>query len=68
MLAVIGPDWATVSDSHGRPRLSDPGDVVRMEIATALQTGKPVIPVLVGGASMPDEASAAVGHRTVGAP
>ena len=30
VLAVIGPDWATVSDSQGRPRLSDPGDVVRM--------------------------------------
>ena len=54
VLAVIGPDWATVSDSQGRQRLSDPGDVVRMEIATALHTGKPVIPVLVGGASMPD--------------
>ncbi len=54
VLAVIGPDWAMVSDSQGQPRLSDPDDVVRMEIATALRTGKPVIPVLVGGASMPD--------------
>ena len=55
VVAVMGPDWATVSDSQGRPRLSDPGDVVRMEIAAALRTGKPVVPVLVGGASMPDE-------------
>ena len=51
VLAVIGPDWAMVSDSQGQPRLSDPADVVRMEIATALRTGKPVIPVLAGGAA-----------------
>jgi hypothetical protein len=54
-LAVIGPRWATMPNEHGAPRLSEPDDVVRMEIAVALRAGKPVIPVLVGGASMPTE-------------
>jgi TIR domain len=54
VLAVIGPDWATVPNERGVARLSEPDDVVRMEIGAALRAGKPVIPVLVGGASMPN--------------
>ena len=39
---------------HGAPkRINDPDDPVRMEIATALDDGLPIIPVLVNGASMP---------------
>lgn len=52
VLVVIGPRWLDARDMRGR-RLDDPGDYVRREIALALASGKPVIPVLVGGATMP---------------
>jgi hypothetical protein len=53
LLAIIGPEWATVTDKSGKPRLEDPTDWVRTEIATALTRKIRVIPVLVGGASVP---------------
>jgi hypothetical protein len=55
LLVVMGPQWATVPDDHGLPRIADPDDYVRLEVETAL--GRPdvtVIPVLVAGAEMPD--------------
>jgi len=54
LLAVIGPDWLAACDEHGR-RLEDPRDLVRVEIASALKRDIPVVPVLVGGATMPSE-------------
>lgn len=54
VLAVIGPQWAEIRDAVGRRRLEDEGDYVRREIARALATGLRVVPVLVGGAAMPD--------------
>jgi hypothetical protein len=54
-LVIIGPAWLTVSNDHGRPRLMDPVDYVRLEVETALQTGHPVIPVIVSNASLPKE-------------
>jgi hypothetical protein len=53
LLAMIGPKWATVADKSGKPRLEDPNDWVRVEIAAALKRKIRVIPVLVGGASVP---------------
>ena len=53
VLAVIGPDWLTDRDEHGRRRLDLATDTVRIELATALRRPGPVIPVLVGGAIMP---------------
>lgn len=50
---VIGPGWLSATDKHGRRRLDDPHDIVRLEIATALALGKRVIPVLVEGTVMP---------------
>ncbi len=55
LIAVIGSDWLQVSDASGARRLDDPSDMVRLEIATALERGIPVIPVLVRGAQMPRE-------------
>lgn len=55
VLVMIGPRWLDAKTSAGR-RLDEPGDFVRMEIGAALASGKPVIPVLVGGAAMPAEA------------
>lgn len=53
VLVMIGPRWLDAVGGDGRPRLDDPGDYVRLEVATALQRRIPVIPVLVEGAAMP---------------
>jgi len=50
LLAIVGQHWA------GDPRLQDEGDFVRIEVESALNSGRDdvlVIPVLVGNASMP---------------
>jgi hypothetical protein len=53
LLALIGDEWLTITDEHGRRRLDDPDDFVRLEIEAALARKVRVIPILVGGASMP---------------
>ena len=53
ILAVIGPRWLDAIDAHGNRRLDDPDDFVRIEIESALNQNKRVIPVLVGEARMP---------------
>jgi uncharacterized membrane protein YhaH (DUF805 family) len=52
-IAVIGPNWASVTDAAGRRRLDSPDDYVRLEIEAALKRDIRVIPVLVDGAQMP---------------
>lgn len=52
-LVVIGPSWASSVDREGRRRIDRPDDILHREQALALQSGRPVIPVLVGGALMP---------------
>jgi len=52
VLVLIGPLWFA---ARQRRRLADPKDVLRQEIATALQgRRRKVVPVLLGGASLPD--------------
>jgi hypothetical protein len=53
LLAIIGPNWLDARDEHGKRRLDDPKDFVRIEIAAALQRNIPVIPILLDGAPMP---------------
>jgi len=53
VLAVIGRGWLDARDASGRRRLDDPDDFVRIEIASALDQGKRVVPVLVNDAAMP---------------
>lgn len=53
MVVVIGPDWLTLKRADGQPRIHDPGDFVRLEVALGLQREMAVYPVLVGGATMP---------------
>jgi hypothetical protein len=55
-LVVIGPAWLTSTDAQGKRRLDDPQDWVRVETRLLLQRGIRVIPVLVGGAQMPQAA------------
>ena len=53
MLVVIGRNFLAV-DADGRPRLENPSDFVRLEIGAGLTfPDTRVIPVLVGGATMP---------------
>ncbi|MGE0811764.1 MAG: TIR domain-containing protein [Vicinamibacterales bacterium] len=53
VLVLIGPRWADARDPRG-DRLIDWGaDQVRMEIAAALEAGRRLLPVLVGGAEFP---------------
>lgn len=52
VLVLIGPTWLTTTDARGQRRLDDPNDLVRIEVETALRTGKPIIPLTVAQAAM----------------
>jgi TIR domain len=52
VLALIGPKWIGAKKG-GTSRINDDKDAIRIEIETALNQGIPLIPVLVGGATMP---------------
>ncbi len=54
LLAIIGPGWLSAQDKSGKRRLDDPLDLIRVEVAAALQRNIRVIPILVDGAEMPD--------------
>jgi ankyrin repeat protein len=53
LLALIGPNWLKATDESGGWRLASEDDLVRVEIATALERGIRIIPVLLHGAKMP---------------
>ena len=52
VLVVMGKGWAGAKDESGQRRLDSPMDGVRIEVAAALRSDLPVIPVLVQGAAM----------------
>lgn len=66
VVVLIGPDWLSASDEHGRRRLDDAGDWVSHEVSAALEAGVPVYPVLVEGTPMPraDELPASLSALT----
>lgn len=53
MLVLIGQHWLATASPGGPPRLHDPADLLRREIATALNRRKWVIPVRVSGPNVP---------------
>jgi predicted ATPase len=55
VLVVIGPGWLGATSPDGVRRLDAESDFVRREVEAALASDLRVIPVLVGGASMPAE-------------
>jgi hypothetical protein len=56
VLVVIGPQWLTVADKTGQPRIQKRTDLVRAEIELALDTdATQIIPVLVDDAEMPEK-------------
>jgi hypothetical protein len=54
VIAIIGLNWLGKT-SDGKPRVHDRSDPVRIEIETALAHKKPILPLLVNGATMPEE-------------
>lgn len=52
VLVLIGPRWAGIA-ADGRKRIEDEKDFVRLEVATALESGCKVIPVLLSGVELP---------------
>jgi hypothetical protein len=54
LLALIGPKWETISDSNGKPRLSNKNDLVRIELLSALQSKKVrIVPILLNRDAVP---------------
>lgn len=56
VLVIIGPKWLDMTDNEGKRRLEQLADPVRVEVATALQKGLPILPVSVDGAAFPSAA------------
>lgn len=54
MLAIIGPNWLTLTDGRSRRRIDDPHDWTRLEVSAALARNIRVVPVLVEGSTMPE--------------
>lgn len=52
-IVLIGPDWLGADAAAGTRRIDDPDDFVRREVASSLELGHRVIPVLVDRATMP---------------
>jgi hypothetical protein len=54
LLVIIGPDWMTIRDERGNLKIRNYGDYVQIEIRSFLfSQNKKILPVLVGGATMP---------------
>ena len=51
LLAIIGPNWLTITGPDGRLKLGGDDDWVCREIATALAADRKVVPILLSGAS-----------------
>src|SRR4051812_39893603 len=54
VIAIIGPEWTGGAKDLSNRRIDDPTDFVRLEVASALENGIPIIPVLVNNTPMPE--------------
>lgn len=50
VLAVIGKEWLSARDEHGRRRIDDPNDVLRRELAEALRRNIQIVPLYLDDA------------------
>lgn len=64
-IVLIGDTWSTDRATDGSLRLDDPQDFVRLEVASALRAAKPILPVLVEGAKMPQASALPADLRTL---
>jgi TRAP-type C4-dicarboxylate transport system substrate-binding protein len=62
LIAVVGPQWLGRRDDGGT-RIDEPTDPVRVELEGAIAHGIPIIPVLIDGARMPNEAELPAGLK-----
>src|SRR4051794_29685038 len=53
VLVLIGRNWLSITNEQGARRIDDPGDYLRIEVATALGRGIKVVPVLAGNTALP---------------
>ena len=60
LLAIVGPQWAGKT-LDGNTRIQQESDLVRIEVETALRKDIPVVPILVGNATMPQPSDLPVG-------
>ena len=64
LLVLIGRRWLGVREGQP-PRLAEPNDFVRREVAAALRRGMRVIPLLLDGATMPAELRPLAGRQAL---
>lgn len=57
LIAVIGDRWLSSTDEYHRRRIDNEDDWVRKEIEHALNSGTPIIPIIVAGEQPPAEAA-----------
>ena len=55
VIAAIGPQWSSIADDRGAPRVRQADDPVRLELEIAFAEDVPIVPVLVDGAAMPQK-------------
>ncbi|MFZ4829150.1 MAG: TIR domain-containing protein, partial [Phototrophicaceae bacterium] len=57
LLVIIGDKWLNVTDEHGKRRLDDPADFVRIEIVAGLERRPDclVLPIVLNQATHPQE-------------
>jgi hypothetical protein len=53
MLVMVGRGWLSAASDEGERRLDNPEDFIRLEIESAIQLDKLVIPVLINKTDMP---------------
>lgn len=56
VIILIGPSWLSVTGEGNVPRLQEEGDWVAQEIASAIELGIPLFPVLIEQTPMPRQA------------